>query len=601
MPLHLCTAVAGAGITYAVAVHRVLAPRVVVRQSLRYALARKTLGLAAALPTTLLVVSLVNQRDRSLSEIVAGRPLFYAALLAIVVAAIRYGDRARAWLDRKYFRAEYDARGVLLSLAGRIPYETDPNELTALVVKQIDEALHPSTVAVLVAGVEPDTLVPVSVLHGTSDTLPARGGIGTMLTWSDTPLELDLDDERSAAHRLPPDEVEWLRCTGAVLLVPLSGDEQGTRRLLGALVLGAKRSEEPYSADDRALLSSIGAQVSLGLDVARLRRRPTAAAGDFGTAVPTSLPGATAAGTLMVAECQVCGTCHDATVATCPTDGTPLRQGRLPRVVEAKYRVDRVLGRGGMGTVYRAHDMRLDRDVAIKVVRGELLSDPDARTRFRREAQLVARLQHPGIVAVFDYGTTPDGAAFLVMEYVRGRDLRAVLRAGGVMPADRVAELLKEIAAPVDAAHRQGVLHRDLKPENILLPEAEVPVKVLDFGVAKLVGGDADAAAEYDTLTVAGQPIGTPAYMAPEQVAGASVTIRTDVFALGAIGYELLTGAPPFGRGSLVEIAARQQAGAPALDRTGVPPALADAIGRALRADPDRRPATAAEFAAALR
>ncbi len=363
---------------------------------------------------------------------------------------------------------------MLLSLSGRIPYETDPNELTALVVQQIDAALHPTMVAVLVAGVEPGTLVPVSVLHGTADTLDERGGIGTMLTWSDTPLDLDLADERSAAGRLPPDEVEWLRCTGAVLFVPLSASEGGTRQLLGALVLGGKRSEEPYTADDRALLSSIAAQVGLGLDVARLRRRQTLAAeGRSATALPTNLPtGAGGAGEWLVAECQVCGTCHDSDVADV-FEGRDGAQARATAaVVDAKYRVDRVLGRGGMGAVYCAHDMRLERDVAIKVVRAELLSDPDARTRFRREAQLVARLQHPGIVSVFDYGTLPDGAAFLVMEYVRGRDLRAVLRADGPMAPDRVARLLHAIAGPVDSAHQLGVLHRDLKPENILLPEA---------------------------------------------------------------------------------------------------------------------------------
>ncbi len=601
LSMHLLMALAGAGITYSVAVHRVLAPRVVVRQSLQYALARKTLGLAAALPATLLVVSLVEQRDRSLSEIVSGQPLFYAVLLVLVIVGLKYRDRERAWLDRRFFRQEYDARALLLSLSGRIPYETDPNELTALVVQQIDAALHPTMVAVLVAGVEPGTLVPVSVLHGTADTLEQRGGIGTMLTWSDTPLDLDLADERSAAGRLPPDEVEWLRCTGAVLFVPLSASESGTRQLLGALVLGGKRSEEPYSADDRALLSSIGAQVSLGLDVARLRRRQSVVAdGAQPTALPTNLPsGADASGAWLVAECQVCGTCHDSDVPTCSKDGSALRRGRLPRVVDTKYRVDRVLGRGGMGAVYCAHDMRLERDVAIKVVRAELLSDPDARTRFRREAQLVARLQHPGIVSVFDYGTLPDGAAFLVMEYVRGRDLRAVLRADGPMAPDRVTRLLRAIAAPVEAAHALGVLHRDLKPENILLPDGDVGAKVLDFGVAKLLGSDGTAP-ENETLTLAGQPIGTPAYMAPEQLAGASVSTRTDVFALGAIAYELLTGTPPFGRGPLVEIATRHRTGPGPIEREDVSPTMAEAITRALSVDAAVRPASATAFALSL-
>jgi len=214
---------------------------------------------------------------------------------------------------------------------------------------------------------------------------------------------------------------------------------------------------------------------------------------------------------------------------------------------------------------------------------------------------LVARLQHPGIVAVFDYGTLPDGAAFLVMEYVRGRDLRAVLRADGPMAPDRVTRLLHAIAAPVETAHALGVLHRDLKPENILLPDAEagVAAKVLDFGVAKLLGAD-DTAVENETLTLAGQPIGTPAYMAPEQLAGASVSTRTDVFALGAIAYELLTGLPPFGRGPLVEIASRHRTGPGPIAREDVSGTMVAAITRALNVDAAARPASATAFALSL-
>jgi predicted Ser/Thr protein kinase/GAF domain-containing protein len=595
LPLHLMTALAGAGITYAVAVNRVLAPRVVVRQSLQYALARKTLAVAAALPAVLLIVALYNQRDRSLAEIVSGQPILYVALLVLIAATLHSRDAAKAWLDRRFFRQEYDARAVLLSLSGRIPFETDPNELMALVVHQIDAALTPSMVAVLVADIEPGTLVPVSVLHGTADTLPQAGGIGSMLTWSDAPLELHLDDERSAGSRLPPDEVEWLRCTGAVLFVPLSIADGGARRLLGALVLGGKRSGEPYSPEDRALLSSIGAQVTLGLDIARLRRRQSlAGTGPAEGAVTMLPPGGSASGPLV--ECQTCSTCHDAGVATCPHDGTPLRAGRLPRVVEAKYRVDLVLGRGGMGAVYRAHDMRLERDVAIKVVRAELLHNPDARSRFRREAQLVARLQHPGIVSVFDYGTLPEGAAFLVMEYVRGRDLRAVLRERGTLPPGRVAQVLAGIAEAVDAAHRMGVLHRDLKPENVLVSDDERAVKVLDFGVAKLI--DADTAGQ--TLTLDGQPIGTPAYMAPEQLVGGAVTTRTDVFALGVMAYEMVSGQTPFGLGPIGDIALRQRDGAPPLEADRVPGRMADAIAAAISVDPVQRPASAAPFAAML-
>jgi predicted Ser/Thr protein kinase len=595
LPLYLVVTLPAVGVTYAVAVHRAMPTRVVVRRSLQYALAQKTLAIAAVLPGLLFVFSLVRQRDRSLTDIVSGQPLFYGGLLAAIVVAIKYRDRARLWLDRRFFRAEYDARAVLLSLASRIPYETDPNELTAMVVHQIDAALHPSMTAVLVAGLEPDALIPVSVQHGSADSLPAGGGIATLMQWSDEPLELYLDDERSAARRLPPDEIEWLRCTGAVLFLPLTTKDGTARRLLGAIVLGEKRSDEPYSPEDRELLSSIAAQVSLGFDVARLRSRETASLATGGV-VATAVT--SAAMTPLATECPRCQGCHDAGVTTCPRDGELLRMAAVPRMVDSKYRVDHLLGRGGMGAVYRARDMRLERDVAIKVVRADLLSDPDARTRFRREAQLVARLQHPGVVSVFDYGTLPGGAAFLVMEYVRGRDLRAVLREGPRPDAARVAALLAAIAESVDAAHRQGILHRDLKPENILLPDDGVLAKVLDFGVAKVVGGDTSVREE--TLTAAGQPIGTPAYMAPEQLAGTEVTARTDIFALGVMGYEMLTGELPFGRGPLLDIATRHHKGAPPIPRGDLPGALIDTVMQALSVQPDARPPSARAFALSL-
>jgi serine/threonine-protein kinase len=198
----------------------------------------------------------------------------------------------------------------------------------------------------------------------------------------------------------------------------------------------------------------------------------------------------------------------------------------LPRLVDGKYRVDRALGRGGMGAVFRARDVRLDRDVALKVVKADLLSNPDARSRFRREAQVVAKLQHPSIVSIFDYGSLPDGGAFLVMEFVHGRDLRAALREHGPYAAQEAVRLMHGVCAAIDAAHAAGVLHRDLKPENILLPEGRSDVKVLDFGIAKLV-------AEAHMKTT--ETIGTPLWMAPEQTtSGAAISPATDLHELGA-------------------------------------------------------------------
>ena len=142
------------------------------------------------------------------------------------MATFRYRERARLWLDQRFFREEYDARKILLSLASRVRFETDPADLAAMVVNQLDEALHPQTTAILVSGIDEGRLSPVTVLHGSAEALPLEGGLVAMLRWSDEPLEIDLADPRSPARRLPPEEREWLECTGAVLLVPVVGQDR---------------------------------------------------------------------------------------------------------------------------------------------------------------------------------------------------------------------------------------------------------------------------------------------------------------------------------------------------------------------------------------
>lgn len=258
-----------------------------------------------------------------------------------------------------------------------------------------------------------------------------------------------------------------------------------------------------------------------------------------------------------------------------------------------------------MGAVYRARDVRLDRLVALKVVRPELLSDGGARQRFRREAQLVARLQHPSIVSIFDYGTFVDGGAFLVMELVRGEDLRRVLQREGRLETERAVRILTTVCAAIEAAHREGVLHRDLKPENILLPGGGLNAKVLDFGVAKAMREELEAdhltTATGTALTAAGMIVGTPAYMAPEQLRGVVPDARSDVFSLAVIAFEMLTGELPFGRGSLAEIVLGHARGAPAFPAgPAVPEGLQQAVGAALETDAARRTRSAEAFARQL-
>ncbi|MGH6962102.1 MAG: GAF domain-containing protein, partial [Dongiaceae bacterium] len=353
-PLQALVLLPAFALPYAVAVKRVFSPRTVLRRSMQYALARRTLSILMALPVAALAIALVTNRDRPLSDVILGQPLFYAAAIVLAALGFRYRDRAQRWLDRRFFRAEYDGREILVTLAGRVPYEADPAQLVSMVISQIDEALQPEAVAVLAGD---DEHLGVVVAQGTDvGALPRDGGLATLLQWSEEPLEIFLDDEQSQAARLPAADRAWLAASGLSLLVPILGGSGDRQTLAGVIALGQKRSEEPFTREDRRLLGAIAAQMSVALDLSRLRRR-----------LSTS-PDATAAGVTTV---------------------TPSGCDGMPSVVDGKYRIDALIGRGGMGAVYRAHDLRLVRDVAVKVVRAELVANPQSRTRFEREAQIV--------------------------------------------------------------------------------------------------------------------------------------------------------------------------------------------------------------------
>jgi serine/threonine-protein kinase len=267
-----------------------------------------------------------------------------------------------------------------------------------------------------------------------------------------------------------------------------------------------------------------------------------------------------------------------------------------PQIVDGKYRIEQLLGRGGTGAVYRARDVPGDRLVALKIVGAELFGDPETRRQFQREAAIIGRLRHPAIVAVYDVGTLADGSAYLVMELVHGEDLRHLLQREGRLDLQRALPILTTVCAAIEAAHREGILHRDLKPENILLPGGDVEAKVLDFGVATVIDALHAPIADAATIaTAAGMIVGTPAYMAPEQLRAGPTDARTDVFSLGVIAFEMLTGDLPFGRSSLADIVLAHARAVPHMTDVAAP--LARAIRSALEAEPDRRPASPQAFA----
>ncbi|MGQ0733543.1 MAG: protein kinase domain-containing protein [Acidobacteriota bacterium] len=610
-PLHAIVLLPAVGLPYAVAVKRVFSPRTVIRRGVQYALAQRTLSLLIALPIGTLLVSLFTQRDRPLSAVIWDRPAFYALGIALVVLALRYRAPAQRWLDQRFFRAEYDARQILASLANRLPYEPEPSALVTLVLTQLDTALHPESVAVLAgAGARFDL---ASGLRSSVGNLPRDGALATLLRWSDEPLEVFLDDERSPVARLPPSDRQWLDEGRVALLVPILAGTGDLRTLNGLIALGAKRSEEPYTAEDRELLTAIAAQMSVALDLSSLRRRLSSTPSELITSEVRSTPGssvqrpaARASVDRVPTTVGVCPACQRCVELTDVPPGCPEHPREtleplvgVPKLVDGKYRLDTLVGRGGMGDVVRARDMRLDRDVAIKTVKVELLSDGNAMARFDREARVVARLQHPGLVTVFDYGTFPHGGAFLVMEFIDGEDLRRVLGRDGPLDVERVVGVVDDVAAAVDAAHKAGVLHRDLKPENIMLPAGGGAPKVMDFGVAKLTKVSSEARG--GTITMGTTIIGTPAYMAPEQLKGETLDARADVYSLAVVTYELLTGRLPFGTGSPVEIGIRQAAQGHLNALEPLPIVVRQAIVGALSLDRHQRPDSAGAFARALR
>ncbi len=304
-------------------------------------------------------------------------------------------------------------------------------------------------------------------------------------------------------------------------------------------------------------------------------------------------------------HCPVCGKEYPDNVKFCPVDGSTLRAKSptadlVGQVIADRYHIIKKLGEGGMGAVYLGEHVKMGRKSAIKVMNPGMAADPDAISRFNREASNASRISHPNVCQIYDFGETTDGVIYLAMEFIEGAALTDLIEKEGALPPARAGRILKQAADALASAHDLGIVHRDLKPDNIMIVQGRDGsdvVKVVDFGIAKAVAGDEAG----QKVTKTGLVVGTPEYMSPEQLSGDKLDGRSDIYSLALVFYRMLTGVLPFQADSAQETMIKRLTDEPmrlAEARPDIvfPPELQAVLDKALARLPSERYANAAQF-----
>jgi hypothetical protein len=591
---------------YSVLVDRVIPLSVFLRAALHYALARYTIVCTMAVPfATLAWYAYTHQQD-TIAQLLSGSgPLILLILGTAATATLLLRDRVFHALDKRFFREEYDARQILARLADETRKPTGLAELASHVTSEIDRALHLSTVALLVAD-ERGTFLRSP--DGRVRALRLESGLAALIGGDEAPLEVDLEGPRSSLRRLPDEDRQWLADGAFRLLLPLIATD---RSLLGLLALGDKLSDLGFSAEDRLMLGTIGASLGLTLENRRLRASPAHSPGSL-------LPGAPSDDWFdAAAECIDCRAVHPPGTAACAC-GATLRRAAVPYLLLGKFRFDKRIGSGGMGVVYRAVDLSLDRVVAVKTLPQV---SPEHAGRMRREARAMAVVAHPNLALI--YGAEMwRGTPMLVCEYLGGGTLSERLRRRR-LSADETIALGLVIADVLEHIHGVGIVHCDIKPSNIGFTSDNVP-KLLDFGLARIVSDVQRQTRTADVPWVPGPDatigrlaglasvqstdsqriVGTPLYMAPEAIRMEPLSTSFDLWSACVVLYEALMGTCPFTGPTVLDIHERMERSAIPDVRTvhpDCPPSLATFFADALAYDQSRRPQSAQALRRALK
>jgi hypothetical protein len=510
---------------YSVLFDRIVDMRVVLRAAIQYALARYTILAVTMMPFAALALLLFRQRDEPLGAIVTEvRSLLLSAVGVLGFAALRLRHTWLRALDHQFFRESYDTRQILDRVMSDALAAPTAADLEARLRQAIGTAFHAKAALLVVDEGRRELLRPDG-----SEPIRMDSILVSLAAAESTPMDVDPSDMRSPFRRLPTEEQQWLLAGGYFVLIALRVSD---RHLVGLLALSSKRSGLPYSMDDRRVLNAVAASMSLAVDNLRLRSATD----------PPPEPAAR--------ECQRCARLsrHDAIACEC---GGQLAVGAVPETLRGVYRLDRRIGAGGMGVVYHARDMNLDRSVAIKTLPA-LSSDHAARLRV--EARAMAAVGHPNLAVIHGIETW-QGIPFLVEEYLAGGTLADRLR-HECLPIDEALNLGVVIADALALLHAAGIIHRDIKPSNIGFTAHGV-VKLLDFGLAQVPRRQALAAATTTTLAFGTGPAsasdtvaafaGTPAYMSPEALAAEDRPQPSfDLWSLAVVLYEAMTGCRPF-------------------------------------------------------